>query len=158
MARMLLSTLPAVRARGKDAPAARRPHFVACASPCARGDISMSTMRRACYGRRVRLPAILVIAILVAGSAAARADEVGDVNAAAADAVQGLQQRIVADPEMAASIQALRDDPQVQAVLSDPAITAALARGDMAALLSDPKIRDLADDPAVQRITRQVAR
>lgn len=100
----------------------------------------------------------LVIFLLVAFTAAARADDLGAANAAAGDAVQALQQRIVSDPEMAASIQALRDDPQVQAVLTDPAITAALARGDMAALLNDPKIRDLADDPAVQGITRQLAR
>ncbi|HSP96723.1 MAG TPA: hypothetical protein VL049_05700 [Candidatus Dormibacteraeota bacterium] len=101
----------------------------------------------------------LVAAVLAASAATpALADDLGGVNAAAADTVQALQQRIVSDPEMAASIQALRDDPQVQAVLTDPGITAALSRGDMAALLNDPKIRDLADDPAVQNITRQVAR
>jgi len=101
---------------------------------------------------------IIALALAVAATAPALADDIGGVNAAAADTVQALQQRIVSDPEMAASIQALRDDPQVQAVLSDPAITAALARGDLAALLNDPKIRDLADDPAVQSLTRQVAR
>ncbi|MBX3027774.1 hypothetical protein KF840_23000 [bacterium] len=104
--------------------------------------------------------ATVVTALALAGRLAgpALADDLGGVNAATADAVQALQQRIVSDPEMAASIRDLRDDPQVQALLADPAITAALARGDMAALLSDPKIRALADDPAVQRITRQVAR
>lgn len=100
----------------------------------------------------------LAIFFLLGIAVAARAEDPGAANAAAGDAVQALQQRIVADPQMAASVQALRDDPQIQAVLTDPAISAALARGDMAALLNDPKIRDLADDPAVQDITRQLAR
>ena len=98
----------------------------------------------------------LLLSLTVA--AAAVADDLGGVNAAAKDAVQSLQQRIVSDPEMAASIQALRDDPHVQAVLSDPKISAALASGDLTALMNDPKIRDLADDPAVQDITRKVGR
>lgn len=104
--------------------------------------------------------ATAVTALALAGGLAGpvRAADLEGANAAAGDAVQALQQRILSDPEMAASIQALRDDPQVQAVLADPDITAALARGDMAALLNAPKIRELADDPAVQRITRQVAR
>ena len=101
---------------------------------------------------------LIATALAVSAATATLADDLGGVNAAAGDTVQALQQRIVSDPEMAAAIQALRDDPQVQAVLSDPAITAALSRGDMAALLNDPKIRDLAADPAVQSITRQVAR
>lgn len=99
--------------------------------------------------------AVLFLVLLL--PVASRGDDIGGVNAAA-DTVQALQRRIVSDPEMAASVQALQDDPQVQAVLADPAISAALARGDVAALLNDPKIRDLADDPAVQRITRQLAR
>ena len=98
-----------------------------------------------------------VLALALALASAAAADDLGDVNSATSNTVQQLQQRIVSDPEMAASVQALRDDPKVQALLSDPDITAALARGDMAALLNDPKIRDLADDPAVQNLTRQVS-
>lgn len=101
---------------------------------------------------------ILVTLLLIAVAARARADDLGAANAAAGEAVQALQQRIVSDPQMAASVQALRDDPQVQAVLTDPAISAALARGDTAALLNDPKVRALADDPAMQNITRQLAR
>jgi hypothetical protein len=101
--------------------------------------------------------ALAAVALCLSLAAPLRADDLAGAKAPSADTVQALQQRIVSDPAMAASIQALRDDPQVQAVLSDPAITDALARGDLGALLNNPKIRDLADDPAVQEITRQVS-
>jgi hypothetical protein len=110
----------------------------------------------------IALPAVrrLVRATLLAAILAAPAlgQQAADANPSTAEAVQSLQQRMLADPQMAASIQALREDPAVQAILADPDIAAALARGDMAALLADPKIRRLADDPAVQNLTRQVGR
>ena len=103
-----------------------------------------------------RLHRLVLAGAFVAGLAtAAIADD--SANGAAAESVQAMQQRILADPEMSSAVQALRDDPQVQAILNDPEITKALARGDMAALLNDPKIRDLADDPAVQGLTRKMA-
>lgn len=132
------------------------------------GNFALCGTGSRCYRRPVprfrsfRIGCRYLIAVALAGGLAAPApapgDDLGGVNAAAADSVQALQQRIVSDPEMADAVQALRDDPQVQALLTDPAISGALARGDMAALLNDPRIRDLAADPAVQNITRQVAR
>ena len=107
-------------------------------------------------GFRSRLALACLLAGLLAGPLGA--EDLPDVNGAAAEAVQSLQQRMLADPQMAASVQALRDDPQVQAILADPAIAAALASGDMAALLTNPKLRRLADDPAVQHLTREVER
>jgi hypothetical protein len=111
-----------------------------------------------CYCRRVRhLHRLLLAGAFVAGLAPAAV--AGDTaNGAAAESVQAMQQRILADPEMSSAVQALRDDPAVQAILNDPEITKALARGDMAALLNDPKVRDLADDPAVQGLTRKMGR
>ncbi len=95
------------------------------------------------------------VALLVASHPVA-ADEASVPNAAAAESVRGMQQRILADPQMAEKVQSLRDDPAVQAVINDPAIAAALARGDISALLADPKIQRLANDPALQDLTRQV--
>ena len=106
------------------------------------------------FGSHSRFAVACLLAGLLAGPL--RAEELPDVNGAAAEAVQSLQQRMLADPQTAATVQALRDDPQVQAILADPAISAALASGDMAALLTNPKIRRLADDPAVQNLTREV--
>jgi hypothetical protein len=140
------ASLPIDPPAGKETSSARRP-----------GKIPLCRTRRRCYRRRMSRLA-LAACLLLALAVAAAADDLGGVNAAGNDAVQALQQRIVSDPDMAASVQALRDDPQVQAVLADPKISAALASGDLSALLNDPKIRDLADDPAVQDITRKVAR
>ena len=97
------------------------------------------------------------VAVALACAGAALAQSGDDVNGSTTDTVQALQKRILADPQLADSVQALRDNPQVQAILDDPALAAALARGDMAALLADPRIKRLADDPAVQSVTRQVA-
>ena len=85
-------------------------------------------------GFRSRLALACLLAGLLAGPLGA--EDLPDVNGAAAEAVQSLQQRM----------------------LADPAIAAALASGDMAALLTNPKLRRLADDPAVQHLTREVER
>jgi hypothetical protein len=122
------------------------------------GNFGCERPARAAILRRVRR-LILTGALCAALAAPAIAeDPAARANAGASESVQAMQQRILADPDMASAVQALRDDPKVQALLSDPAITAALARGDMAALLNDPKVRDLADDPAVQGLTRQMSR
>lgn len=71
-----------------------------------------------------------------------------------ADAVQALQQQILADPALAGRVESLRDNPQMRAVLADPEIVDALNRGDITALLANPKIQRLAEDPAVQDVTR----
>jgi len=98
---------------------------------------------------------IVALAMTCAGSAIAQ--DAGDVSPSVADTVQALQQRMLADPQLADAVHALSDNPQVQAILADPALAAALSRGDVATLLADPKIKRLADDPAVQSVTRQVA-
>jgi hypothetical protein len=72
------------------------------------------------------------------------------------DAVESVQQQILADPELAAQVMELRDDPEVQGILNDPEIMDAINRGDMGALMSNPKIQRLAEDPAVQDVTRSV--
>jgi hypothetical protein len=89
-------------------------------------------------------------------AAVAVAQEGALPNATAAESVRGLQQRLLADPQMAEKVQALREDPTVQAILDDPDLAAALARGDIAALLADPKIQRLADDPAVRELGRSL--
>jgi hypothetical protein len=108
-------------------------------------------------GHAVR-PLALAAALATVLAAPLRGQEADDVNAATAAAVQSLQQRILADPRLAANVEALREDAQVRAILADPAIAAAIARGDVGALLAHPGIRRLADDPAVQDVTRQIDR
>jgi hypothetical protein len=102
--------------------------------------------------RSVALVALCLFGLI--GSAAAQQPAVP--NDTAGESVRGMQQRILADPEMAAKVQALRDNPNVQALLNDPAVAAALSRGDYGALLSDPKVQRLAEDPAIRDLSGQV--
>lgn len=107
----------------------------------------------------MRARAVVFVALCVAGLAGSAAAQSSAVpNDTAGESVRGMQQRILADPEMAAKVQALRDNPSVQALLNDPAVAAALSRGDYGALLSDPKVQQLADDPAIRELSGQVNR
>ncbi len=100
---------------------------------------------------------VFVMALGTSWAWAVSAQTGADANASSAETVKALQQRMLADPQLADAVQALRDNPQVQAILDDPELAAALARGDLATLLADPKIKRLADDPTVKNVTRQVS-
>jgi hypothetical protein len=105
----------------------------------------------------MRARSAILVALCFAGlvgSAAAQQSAVP--NDTAGESVRGMQQRILADPQTAAKVQALRDNPSVQALLNDPEIAAALSRGDYSALLADPKVQRLADDPAIRELSGQV--
>lgn len=113
----------------------------------------MATLRAS---RHLALGAAVALGVAFAATAFAQA--AADYNPPAGETLQALQERMLADPEIAGAVQSLRDDPQVQEILADPAIAAALQSGDVGALLSDPRIKRLAEDPTVQSVTRQVTK
>jgi hypothetical protein len=71
--------------------------------------------------------------------------------------LDGLQERIVSDPDTMNAISALRDDPELKAMLDDPELQSALQSGNLDALLSNPKLAHFAADPRVQEITKKVS-
>lgn len=72
--------------------------------------------------------------------------------------LDGLQERMAADPQAMNTISDLRDSPDMKAVLDDPALMDAIQRGDISALLANPKIAKLAADPKVRELTEKYGR
>ena len=70
-------------------------------------------------------------------------------------ALNGIQQQLLADPQLMSLILSLQNDPQFQAILNDPQIMQAVLAGDMQALLNNPKFNALLNNPAVRQIQSQ---
>jgi hypothetical protein len=66
--------------------------------------------------------------------------------------LQGMQARMIENPNLLAMIQALQSDPEVQAVLADPEIISALAAGNYALLMNNPKIVALTSNGSIREI------
>jgi len=66
--------------------------------------------------------------------------------------LQGMQARMIENPNLLAMIRALQSDPEVQAVLADPEIISALAAGNYALLMNNPKIVALTSNGSIREI------
>jgi hypothetical protein len=71
--------------------------------------------------------------------------------------LDGLQERMAADPETMKAVSALQDSPEIKALLEDPEVMEALRSGNLEVLLANPKLARLAADPRIQEITRKFA-
>lgn len=70
--------------------------------------------------------------------------------------VSDMQRRLMQNPNIMATIESLKDDPQIQALVQDPAVQAAIAAGDYISLMNNPKFLALLNNPKVKGITQQV--
>jgi len=73
-----------------------------------------------------------------------------------AQTLETLQQRILANPDIANSLNALKDDPEMQQVLRDPKIMEAIQKGDLEYLKANPRIVDLMRNPTVQYLYKKL--
>ena len=73
-----------------------------------------------------------------------------------AQSIESIQQRILANPDIANSLNALKDDPEFQQVLHDPNIMDALQKGDLEYLNANPRIGDLMRNPTVQELSKKL--
>ncbi len=68
--------------------------------------------------------------------------------------IQGMQARLLKDPNIMSLIESLQSDPDVQALITDPEIKAAIASGDFLSLLNNPKFMQFMQNPKVRSITQ----
>jgi hypothetical protein len=78
------------------------------------------------------------------GAAAARAD------------IEGMQRRLIADPDIMAMIMALRDDPALGAAIRDPALMQAITGGDLDAVQGNEQFRRLMEHPGIRAIIERM--
>lgn len=71
--------------------------------------------------------------------------------------IAGLQQKMVGDPAIMASITALQTDPDLQAALADPDFARLVLAGDIQSLRADPRFMRLLEHPAIQGIVGQLS-
>jgi len=73
-----------------------------------------------------------------------------------AQTLETLQQRILTNPDIASSLNALKDDPELQQVLQDPKIMEAIQKGDLEYLKTNPRIGDLMRNPLIQDLYKKL--
>jgi hypothetical protein len=73
-----------------------------------------------------------------------------------AQTLEIIQQRILADPQIANSLNALKDAPEMQQVLQDPDIMDAIRKGDLEYLKANPRIGELMRNPTVQDLYKNL--
>jgi hypothetical protein len=71
---------------------------------------------------------------------------------------KSLQDKMMADKDVMAMIQSLKDDPQFTKILEDPEIMNAVNSGDTAALMTNPRFLQLLHNPTVRDIQQKVAK
>ena len=71
--------------------------------------------------------------------------------------ISGLQEQMVGDPAIMASITALQTDPDLQAALADPDFARRVLAGDIESLRADPRFMRLLKHPAIQAIVGQLS-
>jgi hypothetical protein len=72
--------------------------------------------------------------------------------------VRALQEKMMADREVMALIESLKNDPQFRSAIEDPDVMNAVNSGDVAALMSNPRFLQLLSNPAVQDIRQKVSK
>jgi hypothetical protein len=72
--------------------------------------------------------------------------------------VRALQDKMMADREVMALVESLKDDPQFRSALEDPDVMNAVNKGDVAALMANPRFLQLLNNPAVQDIQQKVSK
>jgi len=83
-------------------------------------------------------------------------DSAGGSSSFGLSELQAIQARIMMDPQLLESIQALASDPLVQDLVNDPEIQQAIRSGNYSGLMNNPKILRLMQNPSVRAITEQV--
>jgi hypothetical protein len=86
-------------------------------------------------------------------AAALRQDPFADLPSSnLVEGLRSVRQRILGDPQLMQSVQALKDDLDIQKILHDPELMQAIQSGNWAALTANPKIQAVMNNPTVQGI------
>ena len=104
---------------------------------------------------RLRIDAGRIRTISSSG-AGTGAHGVGGVDANQSAQLLGMQQQMMAAPEIMSMITALQEDPQLRAALADPQLMRAIAGGDLDAVRSNPSFRTLLSNPGIRAILERV--
>jgi len=70
--------------------------------------------------------------------------------------ISGYGQKLMGNPDNAAVISGLANDPQIQAFAQDPQIEAAVKSGDIQALMKNPKFMDMVNNPKIQESIKKI--
>jgi len=72
-------------------------------------------------------------------------------------ALQEMQQKMMADPEIMAAIQELSNDPEIQALAKDPEIIKSTMSMDPEQIQNNPAAQKLLNNPKMQQVMQKVA-
>jgi len=70
--------------------------------------------------------------------------------------IQSLQQRLMADPEIKADIQALSEDPEIRQLLGNQDLLDAVFSMDPARMQNDPDFQKILNHPRIQRLIEKI--
>ena len=70
--------------------------------------------------------------------------------------IQGMQQSLIADPDIFKMILSLQNDPKIQEILNDPETMKAVQSGDLQSLMTNPKFMELLNHPKIKAINKKV--
>jgi hypothetical protein len=96
------------------------------------------------------------VRVMRRGAPAAPASASTGTDAANLADIEGMQRRLIADPDIMAMIMALRDDPALGAAIRDPALMQAITSGNLDAVRDNAQFLRLMEHPDIRAIIERM--